>query len=94
MNISEFVLKNAIIRYGIVLFDANNAIEFINLCKKGNLTILGIDAFLLYEDGKIQPVLEHSIDFSYDVSGDIWCKASEFIKSKKTPYHYEIVLRQ
>ena len=95
MTISDFILKNSIVRGNIPLFSKKNALELIKLCKLENKTILGIDSFIV-SPSAIQPVSEESIDFSYNKNSksDYCNEAYEFINSKSDgKYYYEVVFK-
>lgn len=58
-----FINNVAINRNGIFLLDYINMKKLIELCKKCNIEVLGIEAFSLHDEA-IQPHLDKSIDFS------------------------------
>ncbi len=66
MNKVESKFKNkAIIRPGgMMLFAKIDAIDFINECKEASIIILGVDAFYMLPENKIQPSMEHSANYS------------------------------
>ena len=66
MNIVEnkFIEKAIVRPGGMMIFSKKNAIDFVYECQKEAIIILGIDAFYLYENDKIQPVMEHGINYS------------------------------
>ena len=62
MNEVEKLFKSrAIIRDNLTLFSKENAIAFVDACEIYKVSILGIDAFYLYDNNQIQPSLEDSI---------------------------------
>lgn len=81
--------QKAIHRYGIDLYDVENAMLLIKLCQQANIPVLGIDAFRLYGD-KIQPCMENSIDLSFE-NGN-YDLALQFLADRRTAgFLYEIV---
>lgn len=93
MNTDDFVKASAICKNNILLFSFENAIKLIELCEFEGRRILGIDTFLIYTNGSIQPILEESIDFTTahkDYEG-YWEEARRFILSKKEVFYYDIV---
>ena len=80
----EFYDK-AIVWSNTLLFYPTIAINFISRCKELNLIILGIDAFRKKND-KIQPDLEHCIDYTNKQNKGIedpWAAAIDFIKQRE-----------
>ncbi len=62
-NFEVPLLKRAINRGGLHLYQHDDAMLLVGLCKKHNIQVLGIDAFFI-SDGKTHPKMEHSIDLS------------------------------
>ena len=94
MTVSDFVQRNAVSKSRIPLFGFENAIKLIELCEFEGKRILGIDTFLIYTNGSIQPILEESIDFSMTTKNDSgnWKEAKWFIASKmQKNYYFEII---
>jgi hypothetical protein len=60
---ARFRPKGTICR-GILLLPAVVALEFIDECKKENISLLGFDGFRIIDGEQIQPYLEHSLDLS------------------------------
>ncbi|MEF2964205.1 colicin E5-related ribonuclease [Paenibacillus sp. M1] len=82
MSQENLLEDKAIIRGGISLFSTNDALELVQLCEDKNYNILGIDAFII-TDTTTQPVMEHSVDFTYNSSSSgNWSEAKEFIQQK------------
>ena len=48
----------------LLLLPAPIALDFIDLCQKENVTLLGFDGFRIVTEERIQPYLEHSLDLS------------------------------
>ncbi len=61
--------------------DAN---EMIREAKGASITILGIDAFRLLENDRIQPSMEDSVDYSARGNAplDVWTNAEKFVIEK------------
>lgn len=89
----EFLQNRADPRYNIDILSREDALLFIDICEKEGLYILGIDAFLVHDDGKIQPFSADSIDYSSEKRNHkIYGKSKEFILSRgNKEYCYEIV---
>ncbi|MDD2401323.1 MAG: hypothetical protein PHD60_03735 [Clostridia bacterium] len=86
----------AIMHLDMNMYYPKDALLLIRRCKELNKKILGIDAFIV--DGeKIQPSLEHSIDFSIKKSQNeygFWEEAENFIKQiTNDKYVFEIVFK-
>lgn len=54
----------AIIHHKLFLYRPLDAIKVIERCRELNKVVYGIDAFKLWEGDRIQPSMEHSIDYS------------------------------
>ncbi len=89
----EFLQNRADPRYNIDILSREDALLFIDICEKEGLYILGIDSFLIQDDGKIQPFSADSIDYSFEKRDrKIYEKSKEFILSRENKeYCYEIV---
>jgi len=79
----------------LTLFSKENAIAFVDACEIYKVSILGIDAFYLYDNNQIQPSLEDSIDFSSSFytqkNESIFADAKEFLLLKDEILIFEIV---
>ncbi|KLU54350.1 hypothetical protein CXK86_15075 [Paenibacillus sp. BGI2013] len=85
------IIDKATIRGGLYLYSFSDAIDLITYCKDNNLSILGIDAFIISKD-KTQPVSEHSVDYSASQQNGNWDRAITFIQSKSSLNHmYEVI---
>ncbi|MBB1287394.1 hypothetical protein HRH25_23665 [Flavisolibacter sp. BT320] len=86
--------ERAIIRGETLLFSKDNALSFVEACKKNGIGILGIDSFFLFDDS-IQPSMENSIDFSslnYVIkSQDIYSEAKNFLSERNETMFFEII---
>ena len=82
---------------GIYMFNSTDAIEIIEYCKKQKVAILGIDALRIF-DGKTQPQMDHSVDYTdsrHNHDREYWDEAIEFLKEHQAPDRYfEIVIRE
>ena len=97
MDIKEKFKKVSIKHNKIILYHSKDAIKVIEECRCQNRNIYGIDAFKLYENNtKIQPFMEHSIDFSVNgVIGGYWDEAIDFInRQTDEELVFEIVYEQ
>lgn len=79
--IEEEFKSKAIVRSGITLFNWRDALALVERCHHLQKKILGIDSFNLTEQ-TIQPVSEHSIDFSIGKNNGNWLEAKNFIKER------------
>jgi hypothetical protein len=72
-----------------------NSIEFIDCCEKEKIQINGIDGFYLHANGKTEPSMANSIDFtSSSLQSDnmnVYEYSRKFIQSKKEDLFFEIV---
>ncbi|MBU5351368.1 hypothetical protein KQI74_03690 [Paenibacillus barcinonensis] len=84
------ITDKATVRGGLYLYNFSDAIDLITYCKDNNLSILGIDAFIISKD-KTQPVSEHSVDYSDSSQNGNWDNAITFLQSKSSLNHmYEV----
>jgi hypothetical protein len=70
-----------------------NAIAFVEACKRASISILGVDGFYL-SDEMILPSMEDSIDFTtpyYKTLKDIYSDAIEFLNQRDKSMYFEIV---
>lgn len=66
---------------GVFLLEPIDALHFVELCRLGNMHIAGIEGFRVYEDGRIQPRQEDSVDFGSATSSS--CRlAREFLEKR------------
>lgn len=87
------VRDKAIILGNTPLYKYDDAMHLIDLCEKHNIAVLGIDSFVVIENG-VQPFLEHNIDFSSDESilANSYKLARDFLTLKKDyDFLFEIV---
>ncbi|RTL57325.1 MAG: hypothetical protein EKK37_14860 [Sphingobacteriales bacterium] len=94
-KIEKQYLDKAIIRGGLFLLDADSAIKFIGACQVHNIVILGVDAFLLF-DNKTQPVMDYSIDFTsnnYSNSAFNRYNDSIILIEKRKDLYFEIITK-
>jgi hypothetical protein len=84
----------AIIRGGIYLFNSVDDVAVIRRCNELKNRILGIDSFKVTENST-QPILEHSVDFSNNVSDSgNWVEAEQFIQERfNEGFLFEIVCK-
>ena len=92
MNKIELLFKDkAIKRYGLDLYSKENALYFIELCRKEKIRILGIDGFFITENS-IQPSLANSVDFTMKpFEGDVYTASSTFLETINEKMVFEIV---
>ncbi|MCA9924819.1 MAG: hypothetical protein KC419_08675 [Anaerolineales bacterium] len=62
-DLQKNFLDKGTFRGEMFLLPPDITLDFVHECHKKNVEILGIDAFFIKGDA-IQPILEHSIDFS------------------------------
>ncbi len=95
IDIEKQFHNKGILRGGILLLKAPDALEFVMRCRDNSIKILGIDAFIIAND-KTQPLLEHSIDFSAFLGGSkisVFNEASEFLNERmNSDLYFEIVV--
>lgn len=95
-SIEKLFENVGIIRGGILLLKAPDAIKLISKCENENIKILGIDAFHIAED-KTLPVQFYSEDFSLlnDQVEDLanYLKAKNFLENHShLDLHFEIII--
>ncbi len=84
MEYIEKFEKIAIKRFNLFLFTMQHALEVVNDCEKTGTRIYGIDGFKLHDDGRIQPFMEHSVDYSYAQDEyAVYDLAKAFLEQKK-----------
>jgi len=96
-TLDEDLKDKIIIRGGLKLLYADDAIKFIKKCKSQNIMILGFDTFRIIEGDLTQPLLEYSIDYSSSSSNvsksDVWDNACRYIETiKDKNFLFEIIL--
>lgn len=97
LNSAELSFKTKAIRNNnLSLFHKIDMIEIINYCKERKIRILGIDGFFLHAGNKIQPSMEHSIDFSsisykHMSNDDVYSSATDFISKQDDSLVFEII---
>lgn len=80
MDTIESIFSDVSIKHDtITLYYPNDAIRVIEKCKELDKKVYGIEAFRV-NNQYIQPFMEFSTDYSYDVSSDPYAKAIEHIK--------------
>lgn len=87
----------AVIRPGLRLFRPDDAIDVIRRCHDVGIRVLGIDAFVDLPGEVVQPVLDHSIDFSSvrhrSLLPDSWRHAEAFVRERRaTPFLFEVIV--
>lgn len=93
MRLKFLFLDKAIIRGGILLFSKQDALDFIEQCKKFKIGILGIDGFFITET-MTQPRMEDSIDYSSGPSNKNYYdydRALKFVSERDDNLFFEIV---
>jgi hypothetical protein len=85
-------LDRAIVRPGgWMVFSKNDAIEFIDACKKEHIPILGIDGFYI-DEPLIQPGMANSINYSAGGTDDNKHEeAISFLLDQDASMYFEIV---
>ena len=94
MEYIEKFEKTAIKRHNLFLFTPENALEVIEDCEQTGTVIYGVDGFVLYDDGRIQPFMEHSVDYSgVQDKNTVYQLAKMFVDEKKNlGLFFEIVV--
>lgn len=62
-QIDKYFAEQAHYRGNMILYKHDVAIEYVEKCRDENVVLLGFDGFYLWGK-KIQPSMEHSIDFT------------------------------
>lgn len=93
-KIEEMFQDRAIVRHkGLIVYKKKDAIDFVRACESNNVKILGIDGFFISKN-KIQPSIEHSIDFSSLFTkkyANEYHISIEFLQSRSDDMFFEIV---
>ncbi|WP_426671588.1 hypothetical protein ACPPVU_10155 [Mucilaginibacter sp. McL0603] len=99
MNQIELLFKDkGVLRRNVNVYPKQIAIDFINECRKHNIGIWGIDAFIIKENFH-QPSMNNSIDFTaspfkQEKPENVWDTAIAFLRERDDVYYYEIVCEQ
>jgi len=60
-------LSRGVVRGNTLLLPPPTALEFLNECQKRGIPVLGFDAFRLLPEGRIQPIMDDSLDLSAEL---------------------------
>lgn len=90
--VEEKFLKKAIIRGGVHMYNASDAIDVIAMCEQHGWPILGIDSFIVTEN-QTRPLMEHTLDCSITKNEQgYWAEAKRFVEERANfDYYFEIV---
>ncbi len=92
--LQEFLLTYSFKRGGIMFLSKENALRFVEECKRMKIEILGIDGFFL-TDTTTQPSMENSVDFSSfyysSKTNNLYKDAANFIGERDSDIYFEIV---
>ncbi len=90
--VEEKFLKKAIIRGGIHMYNASDAIEVISMCEQHGWPIFGVDSFSVTEQ-QTRPMTEHTLHCSIISSANgFWYEAKAFVNERASlGYYFEIV---
>lgn len=82
-NIESEFRDRGILRGGILFVRQPIALEMIRVSRSRNVKVLGIEGFCL-TDATTQPIPEHSIDLSKDLSreAECWDRAEKFLNDR------------
>lgn len=85
-------LKKAIIRGGVHMYNAPDAIDVISMCEQHGWPIVGIDSFIVTEN-QTRPLIDHMLDCSVTRNENgYWYEAKQFVKERADfGYYFEIV---
>ncbi len=90
-KVEKLFLSKVINRAGIYLYSKEDALNFVEECKKQDMSVLGIDSFYLTES-TIQPSMDNSVDFSTrSIGKGIFDEAIQFLKQRDSDLYFEIV---
>jgi len=91
---------------GWFILPKKDAMALVEECEKESIGILGIDGFFVHEDGRLEPSLENTADFSYFPSQipflesknpevvnakNVYEASRAFLKEKDDKMYFEIV---
>jgi hypothetical protein len=85
-----------LLRGGLRLYLAADAVNLISRCRDAGVRVLGVDAFLDRLDG-LRPSLENSIDFSsqrhIELLENSWEHAERLVREREaSPFLFEVVM--
>jgi hypothetical protein len=88
----EFSCKG-VLRGGLLLLKAKDALDMVRRCRELGIEVLGIDGFRITER-TTQPLMEESIDLSRLGGGiNTWAQAESFLGSRvDTNLFFEVVI--
>lgn len=90
-KVERLFLSKSINRGGIYLYSKEDALRFVEECRKQDMPVLGIDSFYITDD-TIQPSMDNSIDFSIrSFEKGIFDEAIQFLRQRGDDLHFEIV---
>ena len=80
----EFARRNVRPGHPSLLLDGDDALALVDRAAEEGVPILGLDGFLV-ADADVQPLLEHSVDFSRFVAAGHggWQQAAAFINDRR-----------
>jgi hypothetical protein len=79
-NIEKQFANEALIRGGVFLLSATDALRFVDACEQKGEDILGVEGFKVFGE-KIQPFQEHSFDL-YGKKENTHAITKEFIRQR------------
>ena len=85
-DLSKEFAPRAMERHGLMLLRSADAAQYVERCAELGVAVLGIDAFLVTDDG-MRPLMEHSVDFSVshppiDKDSVVYQKAIDFLQAR------------
>ncbi|WP_346353354.1 hypothetical protein [Azotosporobacter soli] len=85
-------LKKAIIRGGVHMYKASDAVEIISMCEQNRWAILGIDSFIVTKY-QTRPLMNHTLDCSIARNENgYWYEAKQFVNDRvNRGYYFEII---
>ena len=94
-TIEAAFLSKGLVRGGVLLLEARDAIALIEEARKQRIPILGVDAFVVSEQAT-QPLSAHTLDLSGATGTgpiDTWAEAANFIQARADDgFMFEVVV--
>ena len=91
--------KKFIDRDSMILLDKNTAIECIRYIVEQKFSLVCVDGFFLFPENRIQPIQDHSIDFTRSPFNNltkiqIESEVMKFFQNEPNGVFYEIVVNE
>lgn len=83
--------KFAIRHKDMWLYSVDISKKIVHFCRENGIKLLGMEAFLLFDNGKIQPSMENSLWFAGDYNVENYQTAIDYLSlSQRDEYVFEM----